>query len=168
MPFNLNPAAGVKAEIQLRSPRAQRHRVQQARESSAAQQRRANSRRQEAPIVGQRCASRQVAVARSRAPVNQFVEPAAVAATARFGAHGHGGSLNTSRSGPQGRVRRRKSGLCCHGKFGSRRHRFPVRPNHSFELTRYGRPPCLGGIRFANCVPPSQAGLPNRSAQFKR
>ena len=43
-----------------------------------------------------------------------------------------------------------------------------VRPNHSFELTRYGRPAWPGRRYFVYFRRPGQTGLPHRSAQFKR
>ena len=168
MPCKFTSAIGCPAAKRPGALRAQQPCVQHALASLASQQRRANSRRQEAPIVHHRSASRHTGVARSSPQVNQFVGPAAVASPARPGAHGRGGSLNTSRRGAQGSERQFHRQFFSQGEGGTGRQHRSVRPNPSFELTRYGRPSCLGGIRFANCVPPSQAGLPHRSAQFKR
>ena len=168
MPCKFNSATGLPGAIQFGALPRQRQRVQQALASVAIHQRRANSRRQEAPIVHHRRASRHTGVVRSSSQVNQFVGPAAVAAVARFGAHRRGGSRKTSRRGAQGSEWQFHRQFFSQGESGTGRQHRSVRPNQSFELTRYGRPPCLGGIRFANFVPPSQAGLPHRSAQFKR
>ena len=168
MPCKFTPTNGLPAEIQLGTLRMHRQRVQQAMASVALRQRRANSRRREAPVVHHRSASRHTGVARSSPQVNQFVGLAAVAAPTRHGSHGRGGSLSTSRRGAQGSERQFHRQFFSQAEGGTVRQHCSVRPNPSFELTRYGRPPCLGGIRFANCVPPSQAGLPYRAAQFKR
>ena len=168
MPFKFTSATRIAAANPLRALRVQRQWAQQVVASAASQQRHANSRRQEAPIVSHRSASRQGSVAPASPRVNQFVGPAAVAAAARFGAHRRGGSLNTRRGGPQGQVRRRKTGLWCKAGTGFRRRPFSVRPNPSFELTRYGRPVWPVRRCLRQCLRPGQTVLPHRAAQFKR
>ena len=57
-----------------------------------------------------------------------------------------------------------RASCCCTFALAATTHLrfvcFQYMPNPALELTRYGRRPCLGGIRFAHCVPPSQVRLP--------
>ena len=100
-----------------------------------------------------------------RSLVSQWVQPRPGQGSASSAWQRAAGKVNTRQS--PGRARQRLEAVAPSAPT-CRLVPSNLTPNPSFELTRYGRPPCLGGIRFANCVPPSQAGLPQRSAQFKR
>ena len=116
-----------------------------------------------------RCSASRAATSGSASQGRQwFVGPAATQAAARCGLLGRGGSRNSPWRLARVGATRQQGNCGIVIAYGGTSTSPAVRPNHSFELTRYGRPPCLGGIRFANFVPPSQAGLPHRSAQFKR
>ena len=108
-----------------------------------------------------RCSASRAATSGSASQARQwFVGPAATQATARCGLLGRGGSRNQHGHAAAVGASRQQVNCGIVVAYGGTGRSCAVRPNHSFELTRYGRPSCLGGIRFANCLPPSQAVLP--------
>ena len=116
-----------------------------------------------------RCSASRAATSGGASQARQwFVGPAATQAIARCGLLGRGGSRNQHGHAAAVGATRQQVNCGIVVAYGGTSTSSAVRPNHSFELTRYGRPAWLGGIRFANCVPPSQAVLPHRSAQFER
>ena len=116
-----------------------------------------------------RCSASRAATSGSASQARQwFVGPAATQATARCGLLGRGGSRNPRGCAAWVGATRQQGNCRIVVAYGCTNTSSSVRPNHSFELTRYGRPVWPGRRHFVYFRRPGQAGLPHRSAQFKR
>ena len=116
-----------------------------------------------------RCSASRAATSGGASQARQwFVGPAATRATARCGLLGRGGSRNQYGHAAAVGATRQKVNCGIVVAYGGTGRSCAVRPNHSFELTRYGRPVRPGRRHFVYFRRPGQTGLPQRSAQFKR